>query len=216
MGGIVQRVANALGTASRMLRPRMGQTADFVAGGIARQIVQAAEPSFRKVVSEERTRLAGAIVSGLPFATLSTLAFIGTSYLVPENEKSGKAAGYTASAALMAAAIWWLYGGLREPESAPAPETTGPSAFDPIARSAARALVVESEPRLRAILDDERARLGHALKAALPFGVGSLAVLLATVFLVDPANKTLKAAGYSTSALLLGGGAWTATEQLSG
>jgi hypothetical protein len=116
----------------------------------------------------------------------------------------------------MAAAIWWLYGGLREQKSAPVPETTGPSAFDPIARSAARALVVESEPRLRAILDDERARLGAALKAALPFGVGSLAVLFATAFLVEPADKLLKAAGYSTSALLLGGGAWTATEQLSG
>lgn len=195
------------------LRPRMGQTADFVAGGIARQVVQAAEPTFRKVVSEERTRAATAFTSGLPLATLSTLAFIGTNYLVPDKNRTWKAAGYTASAALMATALWWVYGGLREPKGAPQPET-GPSAFDPVARSAARALVVEAEPRLRAILDDERVRFGAALKAALPFGIGSLAVLLATTFLVESNAKAIKAAGYSASALLLGAGAWTATGQL--
>lgn len=197
-------------------RPRLGQTADFVTGGIARQVVLAAEPTFRKVVSEERTRAANALASGLPFAALSTLVFIGTSHLLSEKETTGKAVGYGASAILMTGALWSVYDGLRGPEVPVAPETkpAGPSAFDPIAQSAARALVVESEPRLRAILDEERARASSAVKAALPFGVGSLAVFLATAFLVKPGDKTMKTAGYSASALLLGAGAWTATGQL--
>jgi hypothetical protein len=65
-----------------------------------------------------------------------------------------------------------------------------------------------AEPKIRALVDDERRKLADAALMALPFAVASLGAFLSTLFLVDADNKPVKAVGYAGSALLLGAGAW--------
>lgn len=194
------------------MRPRLGQITDLLTGGLAENVVSAAEPAFRRVVREERTRVAGAVIDGIPFATLSALAFIATRYLVPA-DSIAKAVGYTTSTAFLAAAAWWVYDGLSE-KAPVAPEAPAqPSALDPVAQRAAKAVVDQAEPRLRAILEEERVRIATAVQAGVPFWVGGLAALLATLFLVPEKDTTWKALGYSGSALLAGAGSWLALEK---
>lgn len=193
-------------------RFRLGQITDLLTGGLAENVVSAAEPAFRRVVREERARVADAVIAGIPFATLSALAFIATRYLVPEDSVA-KAVGYTTSTAFLAAAAWWVYDGLSEKAPA-APETPSrPSVLDPVAARTAKAMVDQAEPRLRAILDEERTRIATAVQWGVPFWVGGLGTLLATIFLVPEEKKTWKALGYSGAALLAGIGSWVALEK---
>jgi hypothetical protein len=199
-------------------RPRLGQIPELTGGitsGLARQIVAEAEPALRRVVHEERTRLAEALMGGLPFFSLASLAFIGTHYLVPDRAKAGKIAGYGAAAAAAGFGGWWTFRRLtgKPEEPAKAAPPAGPSALDPYVARAAQAIVQEAEPRVRRIVDEERSRLATAAQAGLPFWVGSLAAFLATFFLVGPGNTAMKAVGYSGSTVLFGAGTWLALER---
>lgn len=189
-------------------RHRLGQFSG-ITSTFAKQIVTEAEPALRSIIRIERNRFAQAIIEGIPFAALASVGYTGTYYLIPDGMKIAKAAGYIASAAALALGGWWTLSGLTEqPEAPKAPSGAPPE----IARQTAEAIVKEAEPRIRLIVDEERARIAAAAQAGLPLAAASIAVFLATMFIVKDENKALKALGYSASALLLGGGAWITLE----
>jgi hypothetical protein len=183
-----------------------------VTSSLAKRIVSEAEPATRRIIRDERNRFAGALIGGVPFAALSALAFVGTSYVVPPGALAWKAAGYSASAIFLAVGAWWVLDELAGP---PTPEVppSGPSAIDPVVQKTAQEIVAEAEPKIRDIIAEERGRAAEALLAGLPFAVASAAAFAATAFLVDQENRAAKTIGYSGSALLMGAAAWTALER---
>jgi len=197
--------------------PALGQRVTELTSGItsnlARQIVGEAEPAVRGIIRDERNRLAEAVIGGIPFAALAAVGYTATSYLVPEGSKTGKAAGYMASAAALALGGWWTISRLTEKAEEPVPPRTPAAPPPEIVQQAAAAIVKEAEPRVRQIVADERQRFAAAAQAGLPMAAGSVASFLATMFLVKPENRALKAVGYSAAALLLGAGAWVAIER---
>ncbi len=89
--------------------PSEGPGIPFIADAakqLAQAIVTEAEPRIRMIVEEERGRLGSAAEAALPFAMASAAAFLGTAYLVPSEMKTGKVAGYLASAAAFLVGIW--------------------------------------------------------------------------------------------------------------
>lgn len=180
-----------------------------ITSDLARKIISEGEPVVRRIVKEERNKYAEALIGGIPFALISTLAYLGGKYVVPEGATLGKAVAYTAAAASAAGGAWWVVSNLQE-EVPPAPTTTGggSSAIDPYVQKASQAIIAEAEPKVRAIVDDERRRIAEAGLSALPFGIAAVAAFLSTFFLVEPEKKLVKAAGYAGTALLLGAGVW--------
>ena len=193
----------------------LGQLSKLTSGltsDLAKSIVQEAEPATRRVIRDERNRLVEALMGGIPFAALSAIGYAGTYYLVPDIPWA-KFAGYTASAAALAVGAWRTVAHLTEQvtERPSAPGT--PGVVTGVATEAAREIVKEAEPKIRQIVQEEKAKAVEAAKAGLPLAVGALATFLATMFLVKPENVAMKAVGYSGSALLLGAGAWIALEK---
>lgn len=189
----------------------LGQLEGLTGGltsGFAKQIVSEAEPVIRKLVREERTRYAQALIGAIPFGVISALAYVATKYLVPESAGMAKVIGYGTSAAAAAGGAWWTVSNLTEEVQAPTPTKTGPTAADPYIQQASQAIVSAAEPKIRALVDDERRRIADAGITALPFAVAALGAFLSTLFLVDADNTKVKAVGYAGSTLLLGAGAW--------
>ena len=180
-----------------------GLTSDF-----AKKIVTEAEPVIRKIIKEERNKYAEALIGAIPFAVISALAYVGTKYMVPENASMAKTVGYVTSAAAAAGGAWWTVSNLTDTVVPTVPTKGGPTAADPYIQQASQAIVVAAEPKVRALVDDERKKLAEAGLMALPFAVASLGAFLSTLLLVDADNKKVKAVGYAGSALLLGAGAW--------
>lgn len=189
---------------------RLGQLEGLTSGltsNLAKQIVTEAEPVVRKIIKEERNKYAQALIGAIPFAVISALAYVGTKYMVPEKSSMAKTVGYVTSAAAAAGGAWWTVSNLTETVLPQAPKS-GPTAADPYIQQASQAIVTAAEPKIRALVDDERRKLADAGMMALPFVVASLGAFLSTMFLVDPENKGTKAIGYAGSTLLLGAGAW--------
>lgn len=183
--------------------------------GMAKDIVREAEPATRRLIAEQRHQFAGAVINGLPYFGLSVMIYLATRYFVPDDRKNAKGVGYLASAAAAAGGGLYTAMQLRSPEdpAATPPGTTTPGTMNTIAQNTAKAIVAEAEPKIRAIVDDERARLAAAGKAMIPFAVGSVATFLATWLLVSPDKNLMKAAGYAGSAALLGTGMWIGLEK---
>lgn len=198
-------------------RNSLGQIEGFTTGitsGLARQIIAEAEPAVRRIVKEERNRFAEALIGGIPFAVVSALSFVGTRYLVPADATAAKTAGYLISALAAAGGAWWTVSHLQEEEE-PKPTVTpsGPSVIDPYISRTAQAIVTEAEPKVKAIISEEKRKVAEASLTALPFVIGAAATFLSTMLLVDPDNTLVKAAGYTGTTLLLGAGAWFALEK---
>lgn len=196
--------------------PLLGQRASFTSGitsELARQIVTEAEPATRKLIRDERNRLAEALTGGIPFAALSAIGLSATYYLIPDGARAAKFAGYAGSAAALLVGAWWTFSRLTEETGPQAPSAATPGIVSSAAAEAARDIVKEAEPKIRAIVEEEKAKAAQAALAGLPFAVGALAAFFSTMFLVSPENRTLKAVGYSGSALLLGAGAWIALDR---
>jgi len=197
-------------------RPRLGQlskllNATGITGDIASKIVDAADPATRRIIKDERNRLAEALIGGTVFAGISALAYVNTRYLIPDDSKRAKAVGYSAAAIAMAAGAWWTLDHMTETTKKAVAEQTGVVAD--VASQAARDIVNEAEPRIRKIVEEEKARALQAAQAGIPLAIASFAAFLLTTFLVDEKNKTMKAVGYSGTALLLGAGAYVALEK---
>lgn len=197
---------------------KLGQFSDFTGGltsGFAQQVVEASEPVVRKIIKDERNKFAEALIGGIPWAVISAAAYVGTQQLVPARSTKAKAVGYGAAALSAAIGAWWTLSRLtEEPEPiAVTPEGGVPGYLDPVVEKAANSFVAAAEPKVRAIVDEERERIAAAGQIGIPFWVASAALFLSTLFIVPGTNKVYKAVGYSGTALLLGLGAWMALER---
>lgn len=85
-----------------------------------------------------------------------------------------------------------------------------------VINQAASAVVTQAEPRVRAIVAEERSRLANATIQSLPFLGGSLTAFLAAQYLVPPDKRLLKGIGYVASAGIFTVGAWKVLQQLAG
>lgn len=140
----------------------------------------------------------------------ATTALLIAQYLVPADKKVIRGAGYVSSAALFTVGAWKALEQVAGPDSAPPPppstESGLLSVFGDTARQMAQVVVSEAEPKVRAIIDEEKARLNEAFLSVLPFAGLSAGGFLATAFLVPEHKRGWKFGGYltSTAALLLG------------
>lgn len=190
--------------------PHLGQS-NSVISEAAQAVVAQAEPRVRAIVAEERSRLANAAIQGLPFMGGALTAFLATQYLLPQKNRFVKGLGYVASAGLFTVGAWNIFRTVSGPESAPATSPSGSSSggfitnlFGETAKEMAQEIVVEAEPKVRSIIDDEKAKLAEAGLSMLPLLGVSAAGFLATAFLIPDERKSWKFGGYmgSTAALL--------------
>lgn len=198
----------------------LGQNWSEITGGLtsgmAKDIVREAEPATRRLIAEQRNTFATAVISSLPFLGLSAMFYLATRYFVPDDRKAAKGIGYLGAAAAATAGGWYTLTQLKGPETQPetaAPGMPGSETVNAIAQNAAKAIVTEAEPKIRKIVDEEKARIAEAGKAAIPFFVGAAATFLATWLLVSGEKKAMKALGYAGTAALMGVGAWIGLEK---
>lgn len=191
------------------LRPRLGQFGGLT-DSLAKSIVAQAEPATRRVIRDERNRLAEALIGGLPFAAVSAIAFVGTRYLVPDESKKAKFAGYAGAAAALGGGAWWSFSKLTESTGPAAESSAAPSPVADVASQAAKAIVDQAEPKIRAIVEEERGRISEAAMAGLPLWLASAITFAATAFLVSDGKPVTKTIGYSASAAIATIGAYIA------
>lgn len=189
--------------------PRLGQFGGLT-DSLARSIVEQAEPATRRVIRDERNRLAEALIGGIPFAATAAIGGVATLYLVPPESKTAKFAGYSMSAAVLGLGAWRSFAQLTE-TSTPAAPASGIAAD--VATSAAQAIVVQAEPKIRQIVQEERSRISEAAQAGLPFWGASVIGVAITAFLVKDDAPNMKVLGYGASALVAALGAWIALDK---
>jgi hypothetical protein len=192
-----------------MRGPRLGQSSSVI-NQAASAVVAQAEPRVRAIVQEERSRLANATIQGLPYLGAALTALLTTQYLLPKDKKVIQGAGYVASAGLLTIGAWNVLQEVAGPPSTPPPPPSGGllSVFGDTARQMAQVIVAEAEPKVRVIINDEKAKLAQAATAALPIIGVSAAGFLATAFLVPDDKNVWKFGGYLTSAAALLAGLW--------
>jgi hypothetical protein len=190
--------------------PQLGQSSSVI-NQAASAVVAQAEPRVRAIVAEERSRLANAAIQGLPYVGGALTALLTTQYLLPKDKKVVRGVGYVTSAALFTVGAWKALEQAAGPDSAPPEPSTESgvlSIFGDTARQMAQVVVSEAEPKMRAIINDERAKIAEAATASLPLIGASVAGFLATAFLVPEDKNTWKFGGYLISAGALLGGLW--------
>lgn len=193
-----------------MRGPRLGQSTGVI-NQAASAVVAQAEPRVRAIVAEERSRLANAAIQGLPYVGGALTVFLASQYLLPPDKKFMKGLGYVASAGLFTVGAWLAFDEIAGADSAPPvpPSDDGLlSLFGDTAKQMAQTVVAEAEPKIRVIVQEEKAKLSEAGLATLPFLGISTAGFLATAFLVPDENRAWKFGGYLTSAAALLAGMW--------
>lgn len=199
-------------------RARLGQLSALTGGitdAIAKKIVDEAEPATRRVIRDERNRLAEALIGSIPFFSISAIAFVGTNYLVREDAHMAKFIGYAGSAAAAGGGAVWAFSRMTETPTPP-PPSTAPTQVTQVAIQAAQAIVNDAEPKIRQIVQEERARISEAAIAGIPFWAASGVAFVATAFMVDDSAMVMKTVGYSASALLSALGAYVALNKERG
>lgn len=199
-------------------RARLGQLSALTGGitdAIAKKIVAEAEPATRRVIRDERNRLAEALIGGIPFLAISAIAFVATKYLVRDDAPMAKFVGYAGSAAAAGGGAIWTVGKLTETPEVP-PPTTAPSAVTDVAVQAAQAIVSDAEPKIRQIVHEERTRISEAAMAGIPLWAASGIAFVATAFLVDDSANLMKTVGYSASTILAALGSYVALNKERG
>lgn len=167
----------------------------------ANAVVTSAEPRVRKILQEERSTVAKAAMEVLPYAGAALTTYLATSYFVPKGSPMLKGVGYVGAATLGTFGAWKALSKLRGTEKPLEPEEPpSPSVLDPIAQGLARAVIAEAEPRVRILVADERARLGSAGEAALPWGALAAAAFFSTMYLIPDDLPVVKMAGYTGTA----------------
>lgn len=191
-------------------RSRLGQFGGLT-DSLAKSIVQQAEPATRRVIRDERNRLAEALIGGIPFAAVAAIGGVATLYLVPPEARTAKFVGYSASAATLGLGAWWAFSRLTEtvPSSAP----TGGGIATDVAATAAKAIVEQAEPKIRAIVEEERVLLAQSAQVAVPFWAAAGLGVAITAFGVSDEAKTAKVLGYGASTLIAALGTWMALEK---
>jgi len=197
----------------RLAGPKLGQISQSVVDQASRSVIAEAEPRFRTIVREERSLLARAAIESLPYMGGAATVFLAATYLVPKESKTLKGVGYVGAAGLAAFGAWRALDAAAGPEelSAPPAPSDGGGGLPFISGAAqqlAQAIVREAEPKVRALVDDERAKIGSAVENSLPYLGISAAAFLATAYFVPDGKNSWKAAGYMSSVAALLIGAW--------
>jgi hypothetical protein len=193
-------------------RPRLGQVGSLfgLTDTIAKGVVSAAEPATRRVISEERTKFAKALMEGTAASSAALLTFIGTKYFVPEKSRVLKGLGYGTSALLVGAGAIWALSSLQstQPETQQAPGMPSSALVKSASEQAAAEIVAAAEPKIKAMVDEERSRLAEAALYGLPFVALGLFSAIGTWILVKDEKRWAKAAGYSAATGLVSVGLW--------
>jgi hypothetical protein len=85
-----------------------------------------------------------------------------------------------------------------------------------VINQAASAVVSQAEPRVRAIVAEERSRLANATIQSLPYLGGALTAFLAAQYLVPADKRVLKGVGYVAAAGVFTVGAWKLLQEVAG
>lgn len=170
-----------------------------------------AAPAVRNAIGEERAKIAGALAESMPFVGLAGVGAVLTGQLMPPLPLA-KTAGYLACVGVAGYGLYRSFSKLKTPP-APPPKPPEPTPYDSYIDSAVRALVVEVDPKAKAILDEERKRLVAAAKAGVPLLALGLAGAALT-FLLMPDIKLAKAGAYAGSVGLGATGIWVFFDRL--
>lgn len=187
---------------------RLGQVSTSVTNQAAQAIIEQAEPKLRQVISEERARAADVVLETIPYLGISIGSFLISTYVV--TERIPKTIGYVLSAGTLGVGLYQTISKLKETVSTapPSPSTQQPSPLgdilsaliDPATRQMAAAIIAASEPKIEALIEEERNRAANAILSALPwFGV-SAAAFLGTMFAVPEKVSVGKLVGYLAAA----------------
>ncbi len=198
--------------------PRLGQLDSLLLKGgltqdIAGAIVAAAEAPTRAIIRDERNRLSQALIGALPFGSVSGLAAIGTWYLIPPESKGAKFAGYAISLTSLGIGGLVTYSRLTEAVPASQPPTTPAS---PVVQQAAQSIVDASAPKVKALVDEERARISEAAMAGLPYAAGGALALVGSLALIPDESPMFKMIGLVSSVGLFTLGAYIALQKEQG
>lgn len=177
---------------------------------MAKKIVDEAGPQMGQVISEERARIAEALLGGVPFVAGGAALAVLVAKLIPPVLPL-KIGGYLASIGLGGFGIWKSLSSLARAPVAPAP-TPVPTEIKKYTDEAMAIFMERVQPLVLSILDTERSRLGQVALAGLPWMAGGGALAAVTALLL-PGIAALKAAGYVLSIGLGAIGAGIALER---
>ncbi len=201
-------------------RPRMASAQlsqappSSITSQAAQAIVEQAEPRLRKVLEDERKRAADAVGETIPYLAISAGAFLVSTYVI--TEKIPRTIGYVLSAGTLGIGLYQTVSKLKETsETAAAPGEPAPSSplsdilsalVDPATRQMAASIIAASEPKIRALIEEERARAANAILTALPWLGLSAASFFGTMFVIPEKMGIGKLIGYlvASGALLFG------------
>lgn len=168
---------------------------------LAQSIVSAAEPVTRRIIADERTKFAQAMMTALAGGSAATISYVATRYFIPDDKKFFKGVGYGLAALFLGGGALLAVSSLPSAPQAPvAPQ--GQGAVAQAAQATAQAIVTAAEPKIRSIVEDERNRLAQAALEALPLAGVGVATAIGTWILVSDDKKWAKAAGYSAATLI--------------
>lgn len=178
--------------------PRLGQSAaSLLTGGITQQIAQsivsAAEPPTRAIVRDEMNRLAEGLIGGIPYAAAGGVAYVATRYLVPDGSNSLKFAGYAAAFLSLGVGAWFTFSQMTQIVQSTPPSGSVPA----VVTQTAEAIVDAAQPKIVAIVDEERTRISQAAQAGLPYYAAAALAAIASALFIPEDKVYLKAAGYS-------------------
>lgn len=172
----------------------------------AKSLVNAAFPKVEAILTHERNRLANALISGLPWLAAAAVDAVFTYYTAPN--PFWKTFGYASSAALAGTGGVMSLLELKSPETAAPTTTSEATQFDPYIESASKMLIAQADPKVRLIIDQERARLAGALQTSLPWISGGALGAVATAFVIPNELEALKILGWIIVIALVTYGAW--------
>jgi hypothetical protein len=181
-----------------------------VTDSTARSLVNAAFPRVEEILTRERNRLAEALLSGLPWLAAAAVDTVLTYYTAPD--KLWKTVGYSSSAILAGTGGVMSVLGLQTPQTSTQDAQGKSSALDPYVEQASKQLVTQAEPKVRAIIDDERKRLAGALQASIPWISGGAIGAVATAFAIPDGHDLLKVVGWLIVIALVAYGAFAGLE----
>jgi hypothetical protein len=180
-----------------------------VTDSTVKSAIDNAFPKIQAILEQERNRLVNALMTGIPFGAASAIAATLTYYYA--ETVTHRALGYSLAAAIAGGGGVSVLLGLKS-DQAPAAQTQGssPSSLDPIIQNASQQLVAQADPKVRAIIEEERTRLTNALQTGLPWAIGSALAAVATAFVIPDGLEVLKILGWLITIALSAFGSWSA------
>ena len=171
--------------------------------------IDTAFPKILAALEHERNRVANALITGIPFGAASAITATLTYYYAQTTLQ--RAVGYSIAAAIAGGGGIAVLLGMKSSEILPQVQTKS-SSLDPYIQTASQQLVAQADPKVRAIIEEERIRLSSALEAGLPWAAGSALSAVATAFLIPGNLEVLKVLGWLVTIALSTYGSWVSLD----